>query len=775
MTDPDPPVSKAGVRVAYAHTVPGAPAEAWHRLEDHLRDTAARSAKFAEPWGGRDIAYLAGLWHDLGKFAPDWQAFLLEAGSEAPVLGEDTLESAGEPRRRRRGPDHSSAGAIHTLKRFGEKGSTLFFSSLALRFAIAAHHAGLADRQNLKARLDNPEKSARYDKAVLRAGPEILEPGIAPSLPPFLQTGASSETEKTRLWRQFEAFVRMIFSALVDADFLDTEAFVDSSGGTHTRPVQRQAWQPLAEYLPVLDASFGAFDAVEATPLNRARRRVREWCFEAAERPSGAFTLTVPTGGGKTLSSLAFALHHAQAHGQERVIVALPFLSILDQTADVYRKVFENVLGPALVEHHSSVTPDRDTMANRLASENWDAPLIVTTQVQLFESLFSNRPRHCRKLHNLANSVIILDEAQTLPVELLAPILDQLQELRENYRTTLVLTTATQPALHSRDLGSVRFEGLNPEPFEIVPREEKDSLFAIFRRIETEWPVGSEPVEWAALAQQIVESRQVLAIVHRRQDARDLWEACESLAAGEQLHLSALMCPAHRREVLARIRALLSSGSRCRLISTQLVEAGVDVDFPIVYRAMAGLESLAQSAGRCNREGRLPEAGRFVVFNAVTEPPNVLKLHRDIARVMLRAEPGLDLAHPSSFRRYFDQLYATRRLDVRGIQPLRSGLRFAEVAARFRMMDDAGETIFVPYGEAGRRAVNDVRDGGISASALRRLQAFGVSVYPDGLLKLRSQGALELVQESIWVLVSDLHYDANLGLTFEANSSSLIV
>lgn len=720
------------------------------------------------------MAFLAGLWHDLGKYALDWQAFLVETGSEAPVLGEDTPESFGEPHGRRRGPDHSSAGAIHALRRFGEKGSAAF-AGLALRFAIAAHHAGLADRQDLKTRLDNPEKGARYEKAVLPAPQEILEPGIAPTLPSFLRTRASSEGKKSRLWRRFEAFVRMTFSALVDADFLDTEAFVESNGGASTRPVQRRAWKPLAEYVPVLDASFGLFDAAEPTSVNRARRKVREWCYEAAERPRGVYTLTVPTGGGKTLSSLAFALHHAQVHGQERVIVALPFLSILDQTADVYRDIFEKVLGPSLVEHHSNVTPERDTMANRLASENWDAPLIVTTQVQLFESLFSNRSRHCRKLHNLANSVIILDEAQTLPVEFLAPTLDQLQELRENYGTTLVLTTATQPALHSRDLGSVRFEGLNPEPVEIVAEEEKNSLFETLRRVATEWPVGSDPVEWAALARQIVEGEQVLAIVHKRQDARDLWQACEALVPGEQIHLSALMCPAHRREVLARIRALLPSGSRCRVISTQLVEAGVDVDFPIVYRAMAGLESLAQSAGRCNREGRQPQPGRFVIFNAVTEPPNVLKLHRDIAAVMLQSEPELDLALPLTFRRYFDQLYATRNLDVRGIQPLRSGLRFAEVAASFRMMDDAGETIFVPYGDAGRRAVRDARYGGISVSALRGLQPFGVSVYPDGFLKLRNQGALELIHESVWILVSNLNYDANLGLTFEANSSGLIV
>src|SRR5712692_2546978 len=298
---------------AYAHSKPGAPVEKWDLLDRHLKATAELARSFAGPWGAGETAFLAGLWHDLGKFALDWQSFLLEAGSEAPVLGEDTPESPAEPRKRKRGPDHSTAGALHALRHFGDSGPAAF-PGMVLRLAIAAHHAGLDDRQGLKARLDNPEKTARYEKLVIRIPPEILHPGLQPTLPPFLRLKAATEDDKTRLMRRLEAFVRMVFSALVDADYLDTEAFVESGGDGEARPAQRRIWRPLTDYGPILETHLSRFNAVSQTPVNRARRRVLEWCLAAAPGPRGAYTLTVPTGGGKTLSSLAFALSHAGAH-----------------------------------------------------------------------------------------------------------------------------------------------------------------------------------------------------------------------------------------------------------------------------------------------------------------------------------------------------------------------------------------------------------------------------------------------------------------------------
>lgn len=747
------------MREVFAHSLAGRPKGEWHRLEDHLKGTAEKAARFADPWGAADLAYLAGLWHDLGKYAPDWQEFLSEVGADAPTLGEEAGDTGHT--KRKRGPDHSTAGAFHAQAAFGQTGPT-HFPSLLMQFVIAAHHCGLANRQDHETRLKNPEKKRRHAASVEEATGSILNPGIIPSLPRFLQAPAGTEVEKRRLLRAFETLIRMVFSALVDADFLDTEGF-KVKGLLEASPKSRQAWRPLKDYGPILESHLERKTGeARRTRINEARSQILHWCREAAHGPTGAYTLTVPTGGGKTLSALAFALRHAEFRGLERVIVALPFLSILDQTADVYRRVFAGILGePVLVEHHSNIAPVVDTVANRLASENWDAPLIVTTQVQLFESLFANSTSHCRKLHNIAKAVVVLDEVQTLPAELLAPILDQLQQLSTCFGTTLLLTTATQPSLHSRPLGPRQFDGLNPKPREIVPNDELESLFATFRRVQVERP-AEKPVTWHDLAQRIVADDQVLAIVHKRRDAVDLWRECERLAPRATIHLSAAMCPAHRREVLEQIRGLLQDGRRCRVVSTQLVEAGVDVDFPVVYRAMAGLESLAQAAGRCNREGN-PTPGRFVIFNPPTEPPGPLKLHRDTARLLLR-DPSLDLMAPQTFRTYFDRLYGDKSLDSKGIQPKREALQFAQVAQEFKMIPEATETVFVPFGDAGKAAIKALRYTGPSAKVFRQLQPFGVSLFPFALRTLMKAGAAELLPDSAWILISDAHYHSDLGL-----------
>jgi len=396
----------------FAHSRTGCPPEEWHPLERHLRDTAQAASEAGGKWGAGDLAHLAGLWHDLGKYAPDWQDFLLDAGQDAPVLGED--EPSNLPGRRH-GPDHSTAGAIHALRRFGAHGRI----GIALQFAIAGHHAGLADLVPLRERIAKPEKRARYETSAAEAPADLLGERLEPKLPPFMLAAASKE----RVQRRFETFVRMLFSALVDADYLDTERFFDAGNGGASRPLQRRGWRRIEDYWAPIEAHLRALAARAPTAVIEQRRRVLGWCLDASEGPRGAYTLTVPTGGGKTLSSLAFAVKHAVRHSLARVIVAVPYISILDQTADVFRRVFGPALGdPVLVEHHSNVVPEHDTVVNRLASENWDAPLVVTTQVQLFESLFSNRPRDCRKLHRLANSVIVLDEVQTLPAELLAAL-----------------------------------------------------------------------------------------------------------------------------------------------------------------------------------------------------------------------------------------------------------------------------------------------------------------------------------------------------------------
>lgn len=748
-------------RMPYAHSLEKEPHEAWQPLEAHLRGVSELAARFCSTWGG-SLAGLAGLWHDLGKYAPDWQEFLREVGQDASSLGE---EQPGNLRGRRHGPDHSTAGAVHAAAEFGQRKPL----SLALQWAIAGHHAGLSNNVELEERICKAEKRLRYEQAKAQAPNTISKPGVAPSLPGFLldpQSGVNAGL------RAFETFVRMMFSALVDADFLDTERFFDSRTGEKER--MRRVWRPLFDYVEPLESHLSGLERIEETFVIRERRRVLDWCREAASRPRGVFTLTVPTGGGKTLSSLAFALHHARFHRLQRVIVALPFISILDQTVDVCQQVFSSALGePYLVEHHSNLDEGDDTDANRLASENWDAPLIVTTQVQLFESLFANRPRACRKLHNLSNAVIVLDEVQTLPVSLLAPLLDQLQQLHSNYGATLLLMTATQPSLNTRQLGTACFPGLSPEPREIVPASEMSGLFSAFERVRVHWPEAPDPVPWDVLAQKLVRHEQVLAIVHLRRDARDLFDACRRLGGMDLFHLSALMCAAHRRLVLKIVRKRLRAGQPCRVVSTSLVEAGVDVDFPVVYRSMAGLESLAQAAGRCNREGRLTGKGDFFVFRSASNPPGGLRFHRDTAEMMVTDRPDLNLFAPETFREYFDQLYAFKNLDSQNVQPMREKLCFKDVAAQFRMIDDSGAAVLVAFDDRARRVLDELRYVGPSRERLRRLQPYTVNVYPDALKQLGARGGVELLHESFYVLVDNASYDGNLGLLLDGSPFAL--
>jgi CRISPR-associated endonuclease/helicase Cas3 len=744
----------------FAHSLNGRPLQEWEKLDDHLRRVAHLCEHLGKKFGAAHIGYAAGLWHDLGKAAPDWQAFLLDAGQDTCEDGENP--TASDPTTRRRGPDHSSAGAIHARNRYGAANRV----SMALQFAIAGHHAGLADRAALEDRLLATDKQARYASAISALSQTILAPSDRPEPPTFL----SVPDTHVLISRRFETFVRMLFSSLVDADRLATEEATDLAHSSPGRPALRKTWHRISEYAAALDTYLAKFAATSDTPVNRARRNVLAHCREAAHEPQGCFTLTVPTGGGKTLSSLAFALGHAEQWGLDRVIVALPFLSILDQTADVYREAFRAFGDRALVEHHSNIRPERDTLANSLASENWDAPLIVTTQLQLFESLFSNRPRDCRKLHNLCRSVLILDEVQTLPTGLLFPILDQLQQLQSNYGLTLLLTTATQPALHRRQLGPQPFPGFHPQPKEIVPASEMVNLFRSLRRVDVHWPKDDVPIGFAELASSVASEPQVLAIVHSRKDARLLWQECEAILPGEVLHLSALMCPAHRRGVLGQVRKSLAEGHACRVVSTQLVEAGVDLDFAVVHRSMAGLESLAQAAGRCDREGRRTQSGRrgqFFVFRPQSPPPLNLRYHAEIATVMLRSDPGLDLFDPQTFRHYFDRLYAHRSLDQYGVQPLREALRFAATAEAFQMIDDASTTVFVPYGQTGRAAIDELRRSGPSRERLRAIQSFGVSVPRQELQRLIAQGAVDLLQDTVYALTSSIHYDAKLGLRTE--------
>jgi len=736
----------------YAHTPPFAAPEApWHGLGDHLRGCAIRAADHLAPCGQSEWGRVAGLLHDLGKATPEWQAYLRACsaqpeGSHAKV-------------------DHKLSGAQYVRR-----------SKLAdpLALAIAGHHGGLHDKEELNARLSDPVCHHRLERALTNL-PLKVE---IPPLPAWIQ--ACKEPGRGR--RSLDLFTRMLFSALVDGDFLDTEAYYAQYGEASSCQAHESRGQapPIDAYLPALENHLASFRA--DTPVRRLRGEVLEAVRKGASGARGAYTLTVPTGGGKTLCSLNWALRHAKVHGLRRVIVALPFTTIIEQTSEVYRRAFAD-LGPhAVLEHHSNLDPERETRTSRVASENWDAPLIVTTQVQLFESLFSNRPSSCRKLHNLQDAVLILDEVQSLPRALLAPILDVLTGLVANYGVSLLLMTATQPELGIRDTASGRFPGLDPRPRELIPEALAPRLWDGLRRVETSWPGDWEapapqrPDFWEALAANLLNHPQALAICHLKRDAQALFDAIQRKDP-EVLHLSAAMCPAHRREVLAQVKVRLESGAPCRLVSTQVVEAGVDLDFPVVYRAMAGLESLAQSAGRCNREGALEGPGRFLVFDPPTEPPGSLKEHQAVARTLLQGTPALDLFHPDTFSIYFRWLYEVNRLDARGVQPLREGLRFQAVAEAFRMIPDTTTPIFVPWNETARALLDRLRHGGPSRDVLRRLQPYAIAVYDRAFRELQEQGALEAIHDTFFALCQapGPNYDRQTGFRAEADATALLM
>ncbi len=469
----------------------------------------------------------------------------------------------------------------------------------------------------------------------------------------------------------------MLFSALADADFLDTERHFNPE-----KSEERGGTVSLGELWCRFEQAQSVLTAKQSDRVNRVRHEAYQACLQAADLGPGFFRLTVPTGGGKTRSSLAFALRHALCHHLDRVIVGIPYTSIIEQTAEVYR----DILGDgAVLEHHSAgaeddpENPTREEVRQRLASENWDAPVVVTTTVQLFESLFANRTTRCRKLHNIARSVLILDEVQTLPTHLLEPTLDALRQLVAHYGVSVVLCTATQPALDE----SPYLKGL-PDVREIVPNPAQ--LFSELKRVRYEWESGGRKVTWKEVAAEMRKEAQALAVVNTKADALALLDALEDRKA---LHLSTLMCGAHRREALGQIRSRLQAGAPCRVVSTQVVEAGVDLDFPMVLRALGPLDRIVQAAGRCNREGKLPGLGRVVVFEPEQGklPAGAYRTGTALAAMQLLT-PSFDFDDPNAYQAYFRLLYQSVDLDTHNIQELRQSFRYKEVDRRFRMIED---------------------------------------------------------------------------------------
>jgi len=719
-----------------------------HPLEDHLRKVAYLSSCFAAEFDGGDWGFLAGLWHDLGKYRP---AFQKRIGALTGFDPEAHIE--GAPGK----VTHSTAGAVHAIKHLGEYGRVI-------AYLIAGHHAGLPDwnpddggQGSLQARLESAD--SEYTEALAQPIPDdILNPPA--SLPKF----PSMKQEEFALW------IRMLFSCLVDADFLDTEFFMDAEKSASRN--QLITLEEVKEKFDLFMEDIGR--KAKSTSVNAIRADILAQCRQAAFEQPGIFSLTVPTGGGKTLSSLAFALDHAVKHGKKRIIYAIPYTSIIEQTAQVFKGILgdDNVL-----EHHSNldVDPAKENHRNRLAAENWDAPLIVTTNVQFFESLFAARTSRCRKLHNIVNSVVILDEAQLLPREFLKPILTVMRQLTTQFGVTFVLCTATQPALTRRvdAFGREVMPGLENVREIIV---DPAALYECLQRVQVYLPKDlHKPSEWVDIAAELMGYEDILAIVNTRKECRELFQLMPQ--DGTTIHLSALMCGEHRSIAINQIKQLLKDkregkySKPIRVISTQLVEAGVDFDFPVVYRALAGLDSIAQAAGRCNREGLLPEMGRVHVFVPPKAAPRGLLLQgQQTARELLTTDCREAPLAPETFKRYFSHLYNKGDLDANGIQELLKPERgaFRTAAEKFRLIEDAGEAVIVRYVPPGKSEspvdqwlamlAQDTNQRWI----YRKLQRYTVNVPKSLFDQMQRQGDIETV-ENLFVM-HEARYDQTYGL-----------
>lgn len=704
-----------------------------HKLEDHLAGVASLAAHFATEFNNADWAYLAGLWHDLGKYQPAFQKRIkTNSGYDAEAHLEGLVGKV----------DHSTAGAIYAVNQMGASGR-------ALAYCIAGHHAGLADwhvaESGMGALSQRLQKHDLLNNALVKDIPtDILKQHNMLSKPP--------RGVDPGLW------IRMLFSCLVDADFLDTERFMD--------PDKSKARDVVYDW-DVLSASLENHltrlcDTTVDTSVNRIRRSVLDRCKEVAKGPCGIYTLTVPTGGGKTLSSMAFAMKHLEIHQKKRIIYVIPYTSIIEQTADIFRGIF----GDSVVEHHSNLDSDKQTVQSRLASENWDAPIIVTTAVQFFESLFASKSSRTRKLHNIVNSVVVLDETQLLPPEFLKPILRVIQNLHAAFNVSFLLTTATQPAIASRRLGDINFDGLEGTR-EII--SDPIGLHKQMCRVTVSVPDNlQEKISWEALVGKLKEHDQVLCIVNRRDDCRDLY--LKLLPDASAVHLSALMCGAHRSQTIQQIKEKLKNGCPLRVVSTQLIEAGVDVDFPVVFRALSGLDSIAQAAGRCNREGRLGENGKVFVFVPPKQSPvGHLRHAEDAGKECLRLHPD-DSLSPDRFDAYFGSLYwrkGAEGLDRHGIcELLKPGnnleIQFRTASDRFKIITDHQRPVVVRYGESPEW-VAMLKKKGAERWLMRKLQRYVVNIPTYQYQKLLGLGDIVELPLGLAIQVSDNLYDAQLG------------
>ena len=731
----------------YAHTsdcacAKGAPCIHWQSLAEHLLNVANLAARFAKPCGLEAEAFLAGLLHDLGKYAGRFQMRLRDNSIH--------------------GINHWAAGAGHAYA----------LKAPLSAYAVDGHHTGMPDRSALRQTLLKLADSGlhREINGYTEALDDLLERFAADGL--FLSS-SPVPPGKDHFANALRA--RMLLSCLVDADRLDTEAHFDPE----------TAKQRIASSLDADRALGAVLEYVNQKPshgaLNQLRRQLLVDCLSAAEKAPGLFTLTAPTGSGKTLASIAFALRHIAKNNAlladddsrrlRRVIVVIPFTSIIEQTARVYRELFAPIFGTEFVlEHHSAVAPlgrmednERDAEDARLrqaqmAAENWDSPLVVTTSVQFFESLFAHKPRDCRKLHNIARSVVLFDEVQTLPSRLVPSLLSAVRLLsQEPYGSTAVFMTATQPAFAAAK--SALPYGWEPDEISSQP----EAMAEAMRRTEIRISASDQRISWAEMAQRITAEPQALCVVNSTKDARTLFRLLPPVA---RFHLSSRLCPAHRQEKLGAIRSLLETGEPCRLISTQLIEAGVDVDFPIAFRALGPLDSIIQTAGRCNREGRNPDPCPVIVFRPEEggTPPGAYRAATEKTHEFLVRHPGAPLHLPETYRKYFAELYELLGPNSPKDDPVYTAsaeFDFPKADEKCSLVGDDTRSVLVQWGEGEALIEKLRREKHLSKPEWRTVQRYSVSLRMGEFKDAQARGYIAEAVEDVWFWNS--HYDEDLG------------
>jgi len=748
-----------------------------HHLDVHLKSTGALARSFAMDSNPliADTAALAGLLHDAGKYRTAFQRYLIEK------IG-------------RRG-DVETHHAVYGAALAGE------LRSIPLAYVIAGHHAGLHDASELQELFRTTAYKLPHSLTEIR---ERLISELGLKLEPVKDIFRNSFDKQ--FYSHNEVYVRMIFSLLVDADFLDTEAHFKIEA---RKSVALNAGDLLAKIIEAKDKkSRAAREKRSELELIDERDRVFAACLEAAQNPQGFFSLTVPTGGGKTLSSAAFALNHAQRHGLRRVIFVIPYLSIIEQNASELRRILDPYDEGVVIESHSAVGVKSKDASNeasegtaKLAAENWDAPIIITTAVQFIESLFASKPSRCRKVHNIARSVVVFDEAQTLPIHLLNPLLSVLRELQASYGVSFVFSTATQPAFR-RSLSSLNKGFTENEITEIT--SDTARTFKRLARVDFLLPQVNETRSWSDVAGEMKRVHQSLSVVNTRRDARTLYEELRQNLSDDGrsavFHLSSAMCAEHRLHVIGEmhepragsVRARLLEGAPCRVVSTQLVEAGVDVDFPLVLRALAPLDSIVQAAGRCNRENNLRDEqgkrvrGRVVVFRPQEArlPGGDYRARTDITATMLSTLDSQKLTEdPTIFSNYFSQVFQLSSTDAMekgddNIEENRRQMNFRKVAHAARVIKDEGTSCIAPFDDRIKDLIDEIRGRPqikgkprFTRDDLRRLQRYIVNLRSQDFITLQTMGQLQPLLPNLELYVlSKGSYHAALGVVIGERS-----